>query len=217
MAPLPNEPRATAGRLAPAGPMLQLLTVLPILPVAVPALNKMVQLLVVVHEPRTVEFVIVLFDASLKKTMVEAVFVALRFEIVSVLPPVFRPSMVTLSAPLRPIIEPATVPEMILATPPLGLIVKVVHAPAFRKLVPASANELPVIVMIILFPVWGVPFIARKAPAALEREVYVPLAPVEPATVTCALSFALNKSAERKKHSILITGTKVRFSVKCMV
>ena len=45
-------------------------------------------------------------------------------EIVSALPPAFRPSIVALSAPLRLIsAEPAIgAPEMVLAAPPTGLI-----------------------------------------------------------------------------------------------
>ena len=79
------------------------------------------------------EFVIVLFVAPPIKRMVAVPEVAetVVLAIVKEFPPVFKPSMVTLSAPLKSIIGlPAVVaPEMVRATPPEGLMVRVVQEP----------------------------------------------------------------------------------------
>jgi hypothetical protein len=93
----------------------------------------------------------------------------LKFDIVKEFPPVFNPSMVTLSAPLKFMSgAPATVPEIVRA--PVGLIVILVQAPAFKLLVPASVVTSSVIVITMFALVWTVPFIARKAPAAFVSD-----------------------------------------------
>ncbi|MBK7804509.1 MAG: hypothetical protein IPJ55_18020 [Chloracidobacterium sp.] len=73
-------------------------------------------------EPDTVELVTVLPVASLLKRMVLAVVCCETFEIVRLFPPVFKPSIVTLSAPLRSTRCPAISPEIVRAAPPVGLM-----------------------------------------------------------------------------------------------
>ena len=77
-------------------------------------------------DPKIVEFVIVLFVAPPIKRIVAVPLVAelVVLEIVSALPPLFKPLNVTLSAPLKSIIGvPAVVaPEIVLAAPPAGEI-----------------------------------------------------------------------------------------------
>ena len=75
-----------------------------------------------VVEPFNVQFLIVSFEASAIKRMVEvpAVEAVLVLIIVSELPPVFNPSMVTLSAPFKSISGAATLPVKVRAAPPLG-------------------------------------------------------------------------------------------------
>ena len=79
------------------------------------------------NEPRTVAFVTVFSVAPLMKRIVEvpAVADAVVLEIVSALPSAFTPSIVTLSAPFRSIngLPAVVAPEIVLATPPTGLIV----------------------------------------------------------------------------------------------
>src|SRR5688572_16180539 len=81
----------------------------------------------IVTEPWRLLFVITLFVAPPIKRIVHVPDVAdtVVFDIVSELPPVFKPSMVTLSAPLRSIRGlPATIaPVIVLPAPPEGLII----------------------------------------------------------------------------------------------
>src|SRR5690349_5849377 len=76
------------------------------------------------NEPRIVALVMVLLVAPLIKRMVLVPVVgdAVVFEIVNELPPVFKPSTVTLSAPLKSIngLPAAIAPEMVRAAPPDG-------------------------------------------------------------------------------------------------
>jgi hypothetical protein len=65
----------------------------------------------------------VLLDASPMKRIAQDAPVA-EFEIVKLLPPVFKPSMVTLSAPFRSIKRPTIEPETVIAEPASGLIDK---------------------------------------------------------------------------------------------
>lgn len=115
------------GRFVPAGPMLQLEIVLLSFPVVVPVLKSIVPAAVLnveVDEPLIVAFVTVLFVASAIKriVLVPAVVPIVVLEMVSELPPVFSPLMVTLSAPLRSINgRPAVgAPEIVRAAPPAG-------------------------------------------------------------------------------------------------
>src|SRR6185295_19261922 len=123
------------GKLAPAGPMSLFEMVLLSLPLAVSAsvLKKTVAPLVATDaacEPWRLELVIVLLVAPPMKRIVDVPEVAdaVVLAIVSELPPVLRPSMVTLSAPLKSMSgEPAAIaPEIVRAAPPVGLIVIVV-------------------------------------------------------------------------------------------
>ena len=80
----------------------------------------------IVPDPWMVELVMTLPVAPSMKRMVLVPEVAetVVFAIVSALPPVFRPSMVTLSAPFRSIRgEPAAIaPVIVRGAPPVGLI-----------------------------------------------------------------------------------------------
>ena len=85
--------------------------------------------------------------------------------IVNEFPPEFKPSIVTLSAPLRSINgNPAfTLAEIVLEAPPFGLILRVVHAPLFRTAPVTGSAVLPVIRIVIVAPVCAPPLIAVKA------------------------------------------------------
>src|SRR6476646_4191121 len=123
----PSDITPLVGRLAPAGPMLLLEMKLPLFAPPVEVLIRMLPPATVVEdvdEPSTMHLVMVLFCAPLMRriVLVPAVAEAVVFEIVSELPPEFKPSMVTLSAPLRSINGlPATIaPQTVLA--PVGVI-----------------------------------------------------------------------------------------------
>jgi hypothetical protein len=125
----PSDITHLVGRLAPAGPRLLFEMVLPVLAPPVEVLNRTFPPAVVVpdvDEPRTEQFVTVLFCAPLMKriVLVLAVAEAVVFEIVSELPPVLSPLIVTLSAPFKSINGlPATIaPETVRAAPPDGWI-----------------------------------------------------------------------------------------------
>src|SRR5947208_9509925 len=99
---------AFEGRFVPAGPMLLLEIVLLSFPVVVPLLKMIVPAKVAnvdVDEPSIEQFVTVLFVASAIKRIVPVPVVVpmVVLEMVRVLPPVFRPSIVTLSAPFKSI------------------------------------------------------------------------------------------------------------------
>jgi len=78
------------------------------------------------NEPNTEHRVIVLLVAPPMNNTVEVPEVAdaVVFESVRESPPLFKPSMVTLSAPLKVIsgLPAAIAPEIVLAAPPLGAI-----------------------------------------------------------------------------------------------
>src|SRR6185295_11210803 len=125
--PLPTI--ALLGRFAPAGPMSLFEIVLLSLPLAVTASveKKIVPPLVATDdedEPCRIELVIVLFVAPPMNRIVAVpeVAEAVVLAIVSVLPLVFRPSIVTLSAPFRSIsgLPAAIAPEIDRAAPPVG-------------------------------------------------------------------------------------------------
>ena len=132
----PIEPTARAGKVPLAlGPIKQLLIVLLSLPVAVPVSKNtvppntvgatVVTPCAIVAAPKTVQLVIKLLLASARKRIVPVPDVAKAAVLlmVSEFPPVFRPFMVTLSAPLRSISAlPLTIPLKTLDTPPDGCI-----------------------------------------------------------------------------------------------
>ena len=152
------------GKLAPAGPMLLFEIVLLSFPFAVFAsvLKKTTAPLVATEletEPCRFEFVIVLLVAPPMKRIVDVTVVAdtVVFEIVSELPPVLSPFIVTLSAPLKSIIGlPAVVaPKMVRDAPPAGDITIDVYdaAPeplAFNKAVPVPSFVSPQTSMLIV-------------------------------------------------------------------
>ena len=120
---------ALLGRFAPAGPTLLLEIVLLSLPLAVTAsvLKKIVAPLVATEaldEPCRLVLVMTLFVAPPMKRIVDVPLVAdaVVLAMVSELPPLLRPSMVTLSAPLRSIsgLPAAIAPLMVRAAPPAG-------------------------------------------------------------------------------------------------
>lgn len=118
------------GRFAPAGPISLLEIVLLSFPVVVPVLKIIVPATVAnvdVDEPSIEQLVTVLFEASAINRIVPVPTVVpmVVLEIVSELPPVFSPLMVTLSAPLRLIngLPAAGAPVMVRAKPPAGDIV----------------------------------------------------------------------------------------------
>src|ERR1700754_987511 len=124
---------ALEGRFAPAGPMLQFEMVSLSLPGVVPVLKPTVPATVAkveADEPRMAQFVSVLFEASaMNRIVLDPVVVPIVvLEMVSELPPVFRPSIVTLSAPFKLIsgLPAAGAPVIVRAAPPVGEIVIVV-------------------------------------------------------------------------------------------
>ena len=123
----PSDITPLVGRLAPAGPIALFEIALLLLAPPVEVLIRMLPpatVVLAVDEPSTVHLVMVLFCAPLMSriVLVLAVAEAVVFAIVSELPPELRPSMVTLSAPLRSINGlPATIaPETVLT--PVGVI-----------------------------------------------------------------------------------------------
>ncbi len=119
------------GRFVPAGPILLFENVLLSFPFPpLPAvLIKIVPPLVVspvVEEPRMEQFVIVLPVASATKRIVDVPLVPAVevLEIVKEFPPLFRPLIVTLSAPFNwTRAAPEIDPEIVRAAPPAGEIV----------------------------------------------------------------------------------------------
>lgn len=168
--PLPRI--ALLGRFAPAGPILQFEMVLLSLPLAVlpSVLKKTVAPFVateLAHDPCRLQFVIVLFVAPPMNriVLVPEVADAVVFEIVSELPPVFRPLMVTLSAPLRLISGLPAVVEPVTVRAPTGVMVNEVQEPAFKPAVAVPSSVSPKMVTLMLLPVWVVlAFNASKAP-----------------------------------------------------
>ncbi len=145
--------------------MAQLEMVLPSFPVVVPVEKKMVPKVVKLLEPDIVQLVMVLLLASAINLMVEvpAVADAVVLEMVNELPPVFNPSMVTLSAPFKLIngLPAVVAPVMVLA--PFGVMVIEVHAPALSAAVAASSSVLAVIEIPMVAPVCAPPLMAVKA------------------------------------------------------
>lgn len=167
---------AVDGRFGPAGPMLLFEMVLLSLPLGVTpsVLKKILPPFVatdVPFEPRIVELLIVLLVAPPIKRIVLVPEVPgdVVFEIVRLFPPVFKPLIVTLSAPLRSIIGlPAVVaPEIVRAAPPAGDIeIEEYDAEpeplSFNNAVPVPSSVSPQ-TSIVIAPVCVPPLIAANA------------------------------------------------------
>src|SRR4051812_1056468 len=126
---VPSPMTPLVGRLAPAGPIALLETMLLLLPSgSVLVLNRIVPLAaatVPVDEPNTAQFVTVSLVAPLMNRIVLAVAPLLVLEIVREFPVAFKPLIVTLSAPARSISGAARLPVTVRA--PLGVTVRLVH------------------------------------------------------------------------------------------
>ena len=123
-------------------------------------------------EPKIEQLVIVLFVEPPENLMVEVPEVATfeRFDIVSELPPVLSPSIVTLSPPLMSkSAPPATVPLIVLA--PLGLIVIEVQLIELFKAVTPVSVVTSAVIKTVTVPVCTVPpFNAVNAPPAIVKD-----------------------------------------------
>src|SRR5665213_56318 len=120
---LPFESIALEGKFLPAGIIVLFEITLPSLPVVVPVENCIVPVLVVpVDEPSMVQFFTTFNVASVLNLIVEvpATLLVLAFEISKEFPFIFKPLIITLSAPLRSTNGVARVPEIVLAAPPEG-------------------------------------------------------------------------------------------------
>ena len=91
-------------------------------PDAEPVERKITPVAALTSDPEIVQLVTVLFFASLINLIVLDIPKAV-FEIVKELPPVFNPSIVTLSAQLILIRLPTNAPVIVREAPPDGLIV----------------------------------------------------------------------------------------------
>ena len=134
------------------------------LPVVAPTSKKTVPNVMLVPAPLMVQFVTTSFEVSARNRMVEVDAVLLELLIVSELPPVLRPSMVTLFAPLRSTKWPAIVPETVRA--PLGLMtIEVYEAEpdplAFKTALAVSVVSLTTLT--VTTPVWVPALIASNA------------------------------------------------------
>src|SRR5436190_14806491 len=124
----PNPMTHFVGKFAFAGPMLLPEMVLLLFPPATVLVLKSTLppavLMAEIEDPRTVQRVTVSLEAPLMNRMVllPAVLEAVVLEMVSALPPVPSPSMVTSVAPLKSIsgLPVAIAPEIVRATPPEG-------------------------------------------------------------------------------------------------
>ena len=172
--PFPKIP--LVGRLVPEGPILQFETVLLSLPLAVTASlakNIFPPLVATAPEnaPLTEQLVIVLPVAPPIKRMVEVSAVAetVVFSMISELPPVFKPLIVTLSAPLKSMSgNPAvTAPEIVLA--PLGTIEIEVYedepVPLALSIAPPTGSLVLLTMTIEISPVCVPALMAAKAEA----------------------------------------------------
>ena len=169
---LPNAKMALDGRLLPAGPMLHRETLLPSLPVVVPVLKMIVPPTVangVVEDPWMVHLVMVLFVASATNWIVPVCAAAetVVLEMVREFPPMFKPSIVTLSAPLKLIkVLPAAVAPVTVRAP-AGLMVSEVHELTegwFKVAVRAPSSVSPTMeTRMVLPPCVPLAFSASKA------------------------------------------------------
>ena len=157
---VPNPITHLVGKLAPAGPMLQketVLELLPIVPLATVEKRTFPPAVVFddVDEPRIVQFVTRLFCAALIKriVLVLAVADAVVFEIVSELPPLFKPLIVTLVAPFKSIngLPAVVAPETVLT--PVGVTVSKVQPLLFKVAVAVPSLVSAVILTVIVLPV----------------------------------------------------------------
>ena len=170
---LPLEAIPCVGLFVPTGPMLQNETTLLSLPLVVPVENKMLppsKPAGVCEEPSIVHLVILLFDASLRNLIVDVPEKSeiVLFVMVKELPEEFKPSMVTLSAPLRSIIgEPGFRNSPVTVLAPEGTIVVVFHAPSFNIAPPRGSAVLPPMVMLMFAPVCTPELTAVNAAASV--------------------------------------------------
>lgn len=214
---LDEPPKAIAlvGRLAPAGPRLQieivLLSLPDVPPIGVTELPTTIlpvrTLAAPVEEPNMVQLVIKLLVASFCNRIVEVRDVALTvvLEKVSALPPLLSPFIVTLSEPSNFINGcPAVAAPEIVQEPPEGEIVMLAHVPAPREShAPAEtvgSVVLPITVIMMLFPVWEAPLIAVKAAFNVEKVLGTKDAPV---TLTCAFTLKLINDASNTDRSTI--------------
>ena len=128
----------------------------------------------------------VLFVASPWKRIVDVpdVLDTVVFEMVSELPPEFRPSIVILSAPLKSIKgRPALTAPSILNAPPDGWMLMDAQLPAPKTAPVAGSVVFPVMVIWMTAPDCEVPM----ATAAADKEACEPFPVMAPDTFTCAL------------------------------
>jgi hypothetical protein len=112
-----------------------------------------------VDDPRIVHLVTVSFEAPLMKriVLVLAVAEAVVLESVSELPPLFKPSMVTLLAPARSTKGLPAAVAPVTVRGPTGLIVSEAQLPAvgaFNAALAAPSSVLPTMVTRTVLPVW---------------------------------------------------------------
>ena len=176
---------AFTGKLLPAGVMAQLEMVLLSFPVVVPVEKNIVPEVAKVLDPDIVQLVMVLLLASEIKRRVDvpAVADAVVLDSVNELPPVFKPLIVTLSAPFRLIKAlPATVaPVMVLG--PTGFMVREAQVPAFKEAEAVDSLVFPSTEMSMVVLVCTPPFRAAKA---APKVAYLPFPVTAPLTNTCA-------------------------------
>ena len=168
----PSDMIPLVGKLAPAGPMLLLEIVLPLLAPPVEVLIRMFPPATVVEdveEPSTEQFVIVSFCAPFMRriVLVPAVGETVVLDTVSEFPPLFRPFTVTFLAPLKLTSGLPAVVAPITVRTPVGEIMSEVQLPPeglFRLAVAVPSSVSPAMVTVMLLPVWLVlALIASKA------------------------------------------------------
>jgi len=152
--------------VAPDGTIVLALIVSPKFPVDVPVEKKMVPLVAPALDPLIVQFWTVLLVASAMKRIVVALVAETVFSRVSAFPPVFSPSMVTLSAPLRSTRGPVIGPLIIRAAPPTGVMRIEVYDAAPVPLAFRTADTFSVVLphtSRVSVPVWVPALIASNA------------------------------------------------------
>src|ERR1043166_3446070 len=155
---------AFAGKLPPWPVMVQFEILSPTFPVVVPVLKKMVPNVAAVLEPAIVQFVTVSLDASLMNRIVLGVAATAVLTMKSEFDAELRPSIVTLSAPLRSINGPAMEPVM--ERVPTGLIVTLVYEAEPLPLAFNTADAVSVVsstTETLTAPVWMPALMASNA------------------------------------------------------
>ena len=135
--------------------MAQLEMVLPSLPVVVPVEKNTVPEVAKLLEPDRVQLVMVLLLASFIKRIVEVPAVAETVVLImdKEFTSVFRPLMVTLSAPLKLMSALPAVVAPVMIRGPSGIIVSEAHAPAFREAEEDNSSVFFIMVTEMLAPV----------------------------------------------------------------